>query len=523
MSQADALVHVLDASAPDVRQQRAAVLRVLRQLGVGEAVLRRRTVEVWNKVDAVRVGGGGEECGDSGEGTGGDSGGLHSGGEGRGSCGEGAQRDGGCVAAGEVGSEGDGGRRRPAGMRHGVVEVAGEVAVQLDELSGRGDGGGRVRDRPGRQSKRTREKGRRGAELGMQVDGGGLGTEGCSAELEASRGSTVGLASGSVTQRRRRRLFQLEEEEGPGAGERDLDAAEGEEDNAGAVARDVGEDAGGEGGMEEVEEDRVHGGPSHGPAGWRGGCFADPYAADAGCASHSNGDGAETNRVHQQRQQQQQVQLQEQWQEEQQQQQQVGRPGEPGGRHGGVMSAGVDGGEDALWASKLRAAADVVQCVHGSGAGKRQGRGRGERDGEGEGEGGWLPAAVVLAAVGKGEGLEEVRWALAEVLQGRERDGRRHAGGNWRRKAPGGRAGGDGGALGCGVEQPSCSRRQRSEVPAKGQHGGAVQVANTGGREHAWGERASGTAGAPPVCEFGERMRGRWLTPMLWVSDTSLW
>ncbi|PNH11338.1 hypothetical protein TSOC_001858 [Tetrabaena socialis] len=50
---ADLLLHVLDASSPAAGQQRAAVLGVLRQLGVGEEALSCRTVEVWNKVDLL--------------------------------------------------------------------------------------------------------------------------------------------------------------------------------------------------------------------------------------------------------------------------------------------------------------------------------------------------------------------------------------------------------------------------------------------------------------------------------------
>lgn len=496
MSQADALVHVLDASAPDVRQQRAAVLRVLRQLGVGEAVLRRRTVEVWNKVDAVRVGCGG---GDSDEEARGDRGGVRNGGGGDGSRGEGAQRDGVRVAAGEVGFEGQGGRRRPGGMRHGVEEVAGDMAVQLDGVGGSRDVEGWVRDRPGRSGKRTRDKGSGRAELEVQVEGEGVGT---STELEAARDRTLGLASGSATRgdtplgaaQRRRRLFQVVEEEHGGAEKLELDDAEDEGGKAGLAAGEPCGDAGGEDSREAEEEDQVQGGPSQG-------CFG---ATE--CLSHSNGSGAGTQPLHQP------------WQEQQQEppppQQQVGRPGEPGGGHGGVMGAGGDGVEDALWASKLRTAAGVVKRVHGSGAGEWQGRGRGEREGDGEeeGAGGGLPAAVVLAAVGKGEGLDEVRWALAGVLQGR---GRSHAGGTWRMVGPGD----DGGALGCGGEQPSRSSRPRSELPAKGQHGRGVTVAIASGQEHPGGEHASGTAGVPPLCAIRERLRGRWLTPTLWVSD----
>lgn len=51
--QADLLLHVLDASAPGVLQQRAATLRVLRELGLDRSTLSTGLVEVWNKVDAV--------------------------------------------------------------------------------------------------------------------------------------------------------------------------------------------------------------------------------------------------------------------------------------------------------------------------------------------------------------------------------------------------------------------------------------------------------------------------------------
>ncbi|EFJ47127.1 hypothetical protein VOLCADRAFT_105192 [Volvox carteri f. nagariensis] len=50
---ADMLLHVLDASSPNVAQQRDTVLAVLRQLGVSEKVLTCRTIEVWNKVDLL--------------------------------------------------------------------------------------------------------------------------------------------------------------------------------------------------------------------------------------------------------------------------------------------------------------------------------------------------------------------------------------------------------------------------------------------------------------------------------------
>ncbi|GLI67048.1 hypothetical protein VaNZ11_011235 [Volvox africanus] len=50
---ADMIVHVLDASSPNVAQQRDSVLAVLQQLGISEHVLTCRTVEVWNKVDLL--------------------------------------------------------------------------------------------------------------------------------------------------------------------------------------------------------------------------------------------------------------------------------------------------------------------------------------------------------------------------------------------------------------------------------------------------------------------------------------
>lgn len=49
-------LHVLDLSSPDVLEQRAATLHVLRGLGVPDAVLRHSTVEVWNKADALTAG-----------------------------------------------------------------------------------------------------------------------------------------------------------------------------------------------------------------------------------------------------------------------------------------------------------------------------------------------------------------------------------------------------------------------------------------------------------------------------------
>ncbi|GFR51478.1 hypothetical protein Agub_g13888, partial [Astrephomene gubernaculifera] len=66
---ADLLLHVLDASSPNVAEQRSAVLAVLRQLGVDEHTLACRTIEVWNKVDLL---GKGDERVNAAEGGGGD-------------------------------------------------------------------------------------------------------------------------------------------------------------------------------------------------------------------------------------------------------------------------------------------------------------------------------------------------------------------------------------------------------------------------------------------------------------------
>ncbi|XP_009606876.1 GTP-binding protein At3g49725, chloroplastic [Nicotiana tomentosiformis] len=48
--EADLLVHVLDSSAPDLKEQREAVLQVLGQIGVSEHKL-QNMIEVWNKID----------------------------------------------------------------------------------------------------------------------------------------------------------------------------------------------------------------------------------------------------------------------------------------------------------------------------------------------------------------------------------------------------------------------------------------------------------------------------------------
>ncbi|DBA79692.1 TPA: hypothetical protein ACH3X1_008363 [Trebouxia sp. C0004] len=51
--EADLLLHVLDASSPNVQHQRASVLQVLRDLGISEARLQNGLVEVWNKTDLL--------------------------------------------------------------------------------------------------------------------------------------------------------------------------------------------------------------------------------------------------------------------------------------------------------------------------------------------------------------------------------------------------------------------------------------------------------------------------------------
>ena len=53
--EADLLLHVIDAAAPDVVNQRATVYRVLRELGVSDSQLRSRVVEVWNKADLLEA------------------------------------------------------------------------------------------------------------------------------------------------------------------------------------------------------------------------------------------------------------------------------------------------------------------------------------------------------------------------------------------------------------------------------------------------------------------------------------
>jgi hypothetical protein len=49
--EADLLLHVIDGASPQAPQQRQAVLAVLRQIGVPEARLRSRIIEVVNKAD----------------------------------------------------------------------------------------------------------------------------------------------------------------------------------------------------------------------------------------------------------------------------------------------------------------------------------------------------------------------------------------------------------------------------------------------------------------------------------------
>jgi len=55
--EADLLLHVVDAASPAAGAQRAAVLAVLRELGVPEAALRARLIEVHNKADLLAGGG----------------------------------------------------------------------------------------------------------------------------------------------------------------------------------------------------------------------------------------------------------------------------------------------------------------------------------------------------------------------------------------------------------------------------------------------------------------------------------
>ena len=52
--QADLIVHVRDISHPQADFQKATVLRVIKELGLPEEMLKERYVEVWNKVDLVK-------------------------------------------------------------------------------------------------------------------------------------------------------------------------------------------------------------------------------------------------------------------------------------------------------------------------------------------------------------------------------------------------------------------------------------------------------------------------------------
>ena len=51
--EADLLLHVLDASSPNVGAQREAVYKILQQLGIAENRLKTQLVEVWNKSDLI--------------------------------------------------------------------------------------------------------------------------------------------------------------------------------------------------------------------------------------------------------------------------------------------------------------------------------------------------------------------------------------------------------------------------------------------------------------------------------------
>ena len=51
--EADLLLHVIDASSPNVDVQRDAVYKVLKQLGIKDARLQERVLEVWNKSDLI--------------------------------------------------------------------------------------------------------------------------------------------------------------------------------------------------------------------------------------------------------------------------------------------------------------------------------------------------------------------------------------------------------------------------------------------------------------------------------------
>lgn len=56
MVHADLMLHVLDSSAPSMRQQRAAVLQVLHEVGVPSERMQQRMVEAWNKADKTGAG-----------------------------------------------------------------------------------------------------------------------------------------------------------------------------------------------------------------------------------------------------------------------------------------------------------------------------------------------------------------------------------------------------------------------------------------------------------------------------------
>eukprot|EP00873_Tetraselmis_striata_P011987 jgi/Tetstr1/432251/TSEL_002286.t1 len=51
--EAEVLIHVIDASSPAALEQREAVLRVLRELGLSDESMNGRMIEVWNKVDVL--------------------------------------------------------------------------------------------------------------------------------------------------------------------------------------------------------------------------------------------------------------------------------------------------------------------------------------------------------------------------------------------------------------------------------------------------------------------------------------
>ncbi|PRW45451.1 GTP-binding chloroplastic [Chlorella sorokiniana] len=61
VTEADLLLHVVDASSPHALQQRTAVLEVLRELGLSEERLQDAVIEVWNKCDQLPVADAAEE------------------------------------------------------------------------------------------------------------------------------------------------------------------------------------------------------------------------------------------------------------------------------------------------------------------------------------------------------------------------------------------------------------------------------------------------------------------------------